>query len=253
MRFKYSVETDKPYRCCFCCHVRTGTAILGLFHLILHSALFFALVTVFICPKQAQDYDRRLMLALDLEANQSHEEGILLQHKTWSGEDKFLSVLLTGAMIFLTFMLIYGTVRGRASYLVPFFCLQMFDFCVTALVFLGYISYIPDLKSWFSTHNVPYSAEIAAMNADALMLIVVAVAAVILVGKAYLLGVVWSCYKYLLSVEQQALYGGSFEMDGYNQRINDDAEMLLPPKYEDVIHMPIYVANEPPPPPYSNN
>lgn len=250
MRFKYSFEAETPYRCCFCCHVRTGSVILGIFHLVLHSALFFALITIFLYPKEVQEYNRDALASPNQDYNLTYEESLLFQYKTWSMEDKFLSVLLTGGMLVLTLMLIYGTIKGRASYLVPFFCLQMFDFCVTGLVFLGYISYIPDLKLWFATHRVPYSAEVSAMNSDALMLLVVIVASMILIGKAYLLGVVWSCYKYLLSYEQQVQLGltGSFSEDGSFS----DAELLLPPKYEDVIRMPASVSHEPPPPPYSN-
>jgi len=129
----------------------------------------------------------------------------------------------------------------------------MFDFCVTGLVFLGYLTYIPDLKAWFATHNFPYANEIVEMNSDALMLIVVVVAAFILVGKAYLLGIVWSCYKYLVSYEQQAAHGlyGTLHEDGSLT----DVEMLLPPKYEDAIRTPVtFHSNDElaPPPPYSN-
>lgn len=30
----------------------------------------------------------------------------------------------------------------------PFFCVQMFDFCVSCLTVVGYFSYAPDMKLW---------------------------------------------------------------------------------------------------------
>lgn len=34
MRWKYDGESQDQYKCCLCCHVRTGTVFLGLFHLV---------------------------------------------------------------------------------------------------------------------------------------------------------------------------------------------------------------------------
>lgn len=36
--------------------------------------------------------------------------------------------------------------QGHAWYLMPFFCLQVFDFSVSCLTVVGYFSYLPDLK-----------------------------------------------------------------------------------------------------------
>lgn len=40
--------------------------------------------------------------------------------------------------------------QGKSSYLMPFFCLQVFDFCISCLMVVGYFSYIPDIRSWIS-------------------------------------------------------------------------------------------------------
>jgi lysosomal-associated transmembrane protein len=37
--------------------------------------------------------------------------------------------------------------QRQPSYLLPFFCLQIFDFCVNLLGAVGAVSYIPQLKT----------------------------------------------------------------------------------------------------------
>ncbi|ESN89910.1 hypothetical protein HELRODRAFT_194757 [Helobdella robusta] len=65
----------------------------------------------------------------------------------------------------------------------------------------------------------------------------------------YCIGVVWGCYKYL---KYRELFSGSSDrIRNYNANPNanslDDTEMLLPPKYEDVIRMSL---EQTPPPAY---
>lgn len=83
------------------------------------------------------------------------------------------------------------------------------------------------------------------------MLMAVVFFALVLIMKAYLIGMVWSCYKYLLQYERNTNSGLIRTYQPTDS--TEDTEMLLPPKYEDVIQMPAASANEPPPPPYSGN
>lgn len=53
-----------------------------------------------------------------------------------------MSGLVCLCIIAITVMLIYGTVKGKTSYLLPFFCLQLFDFAITTLTAAGYLCYI---------------------------------------------------------------------------------------------------------------
>jgi len=32
----------------------------------------------------------------------------------------------------------------------PFFCVQVFDFCMSCLTAVGYFSYLPNIKKWIS-------------------------------------------------------------------------------------------------------
>ena len=52
----------------------------------------------------------------------------------------------------------YFLFQRQPSYLLPFFCLQVFDFCVNLLGAVGAISYIPELKLMLK-NNVSFLNE----------------------------------------------------------------------------------------------
>jgi hypothetical protein len=39
--------------------------------------------------------------------------------------------LMTVCTLSITLLMVYGTIRGKATHLLPFFCLQLFDFAIT--------------------------------------------------------------------------------------------------------------------------
>jgi lysosomal-associated transmembrane protein len=154
-------------------------------------------------------------------------------------------------------MLVYGAIKCRPGYLMPFFCLQVFDFCVSCLTVVGYFSYIPDIKRWIAAQEyLPWKEALLAVDNDWLMLMAVMFFVLVLTLKAYFIGIVWSCYKYLSTYERTITRGVLRTYSG--EQTGEDTEMLLPPKYEDVIAMPLEeepepVQEQPPPPPYSAN
>lgn len=40
--------------------------------------------------------------------------------------------------------------QGRARYLLPLFCLQVFDFCATSFSFVSYFSFEPEIRKWIA-------------------------------------------------------------------------------------------------------
>lgn len=42
-----------------------------------------------------------------------------------------MSGLMYLCLIAISSMLVYGALKGKRSYLLPFFCLQLFDFAIT--------------------------------------------------------------------------------------------------------------------------
>merc|ERR1712170_253538 len=131
-----------------------------------------------------------------------------LRNSPWTNEDKFVFLLISVGVFAITIMLDYGAAKGRSSYLMPFFCLQVFDFCISCLTVVGYFSYIPDIKRWIAAQeSPPFKERLLAMDEDWLMLLAILVFITFLTIKAYFLGVVWACYKYLTSYERTVQRG----------------------------------------------
>jgi lysosomal-associated transmembrane protein len=174
-----------------------------------------------------------------------------MSRKNWTDDDKFVAVLLAGGCLVSTMMLIHGTIKGRPGHMVPFMGLQVFDFCITSLMVISYFSYVPDVKRWIEAQaSFPLKEELMKVEADWLMLAVVLASVAMLVVKAYLIGIVWSCYKYLCQqIQGRAALRAGYSADEAATN-PEDSEVLLPPKYEDIAQLPVN-QTMPPPPPYT--
>lgn len=178
--------------------------------------------------------------------NFSLETVQIMRHREWTSEDKTIGLMITFGTFLVTIMLVAGAIKGRPGYLMPFFCLQVFDFSLSCLTIVGYFSYMPDLKGWIEAQDCfPYKEYLLKMDGDWLMLLAVMFFMLILSMKAYFLGIVWACYKYLTGYQRV-----SNGVRRYTDGETDDSEMLLPPKYEDAIRM---ANEEPAPPPYTSS
>jgi len=104
---------------------------------------------------------------------------------------------------------------------------------------------LPNIKEWISAQdNLPFKNRLLNYDEQYLMLLVVSVFVLVMSVKAYFIGVVWACYKYLTRRNLNEAVTHYMEED-------PDSEMLLPPKYEDAIKYPVLTANMPPPPAYT--
>lgn len=255
MRFKYDSEHSNAFKCCFCCHVRVGTILLGLWHLAVHLLVLGCLITTSIHPELLQDSTESAGTA-DVVFGDDNKDGkeVIIHYDTTSDNVSTTlkmrkeNICLFFALVLCTFlvsvMLVYGAVRSRPSCLMPFFCLQVFDFCVTCLWIVGYMTYAPDIKLWILQQgfaDYPGVDRLLKMDEQWLMIWLLIVFVLILTIKAYLLNMVWSCYKYL-----QLRNSNRNVVREYN--VDPDSEMLLPPKYEEAMKTP---AADTMPPPYA--
>ncbi|CAI9732894.1 lysosomal-associated transmembrane protein 4A-like isoform X2 [Octopus vulgaris] len=259
MRLKFDNEEPNAYRCCFCCHVRTGTIILGLWHLLANLFVMCLLVIATVHPELLKvfrssspiEFDRYL-LKEDQNNWEPYKNGLF--DSIWrSKEDLCVVYAITLCSTTMCVLLIYGAVKNRPGYLIPFFGLQVFDFCLSCLTIVGSSLFTTNIKVWLKEQrldNCPGFQRLMEMDSDLQMLLIVIFIVVFLLIRAYCLGVIWSCYKYA-----QLVSAGRNLIREY--RVDPDTEMLLPPSYEDAIKVPLselaamsHSSQQVPPPPY---
>lgn len=262
MRTKFDIGDPRAFKCCFCCHVKTGTIILGLWHLVVHLLVIGFLIVSSIHPEVLRNgLEPGTSMEMDgihvitpekNEMNEFKESPAIIYetpnataYRQWRKEDMCLAFVLTLCSLTLIIFLLYGTIKNRPGYLMPFFCLQVFDFCLSCLSVVGYFSYAPNIKLWIQQQGLgdcAVSRRLMEMDDQWLMLLFVLVFFLFLSLKAYLIGMVWACYKYLQLVNANRNVVREY-------RVDPDSEMLLPPKYEDAIKIPVDQL----PPPYTNS
>jgi len=286
MRPLISGERPEDWRCCFCCHVRTGTIFLGVWNLLLNTLAVAIMLFALMNPQ-----------LLCNDPNQIGENSIFtrsgsLFEPTWTVvngsddavapadenadlnffmrkyavqkmnlHDVHLGLAITICTFIICAMLVYGAVKGRPGYLIPFFCLQILDFCFSCLTMIGYLSYMPDIKAMVQTRNGHVEDENSAHWVSVLLPLGLLI---MMVMKAYLIGVVWSCYRYL-NYRLTALQSPCIENNvghiytGSQFDFNSSMELLPPPDYDtvtkdakNVILLPPTSghSDEAPPPPY---
>ncbi|MBN3315299.1 MATN2 protein, partial [Atractosteus spatula] len=169
--------------CCLCCHVRTGTIILGIWYLIINAVVLLILLTALSDPDQYHLSSAELGNDFDFmdDANICIATAISL-----------LMILICG-------MATYGAYKQHAAWIIPFFCYQIFDFALNTLVAISVVVYPNTIQDYLQQlpGNFPYKEEIMSMNAMCLVLIVLIFIGCILAFKAYLIACVWNCYRYV--------------------------------------------------------
>ncbi|XP_076364885.1 lysosomal-associated transmembrane protein 4A-like isoform X1 [Tachypleus tridentatus] len=180
----------------------------------------------------------------ELSAGPAGDYAFLREWK-WDLKDVHVAMAVTLCTGLITSLMVYGAVRGCPSCLMPFFCLQVFDFMISALSVIGYFSYMPNPREIIqNSHDIPFQKELMQLDAQWLCAIVMAAFIVCMLVKAYFMGVVWSCYKYLKLLQMTQI------VDNY---LDLEEEMLLPTDSEMGVKSPLYLSpyGHPPPPPYT--
>ncbi|XP_038833421.1 lysosomal-associated transmembrane protein 4B-like isoform X2 [Salvelinus namaycush] len=120
-------------RCCLCCHVRTGTVILGVWYMLINAVVLLILVTALGDPDQYHLTSAELANDLDDmdDANMCIASAISL-----------LMILISG-------MATYGAYKQHAAWIIPFFCYQVFDCALNTLVAVSIVVYPNTIQDYF--------------------------------------------------------------------------------------------------------
>ncbi|XP_075977642.1 lysosomal-associated transmembrane protein 4A isoform X2 [Anticarsia gemmatalis] len=216
LRPKLGSERNSEWRCCFCLHVRTGTILLGTWHLMLHLIALGFLAAIVRDPRLLDELERDSAPVAQW-SNGGHEAMPTALSKIEPSPSSFaphhvpqprdhsliyhdvdVGALVTVCTLAITFMLIYGAALGKPAHLLPFFCLQIFDFAITVLTATGYLCYLRSIHRLVAeTRRVPWRAQLLQLPAPALALVVLSAFLVAVLLKGYCISVVWRCYKYL--------------------------------------------------------
>ncbi|CAL4065874.1 unnamed protein product [Meganyctiphanes norvegica] len=223
------------WTCFLCCHVRTGTIVIGFWHMLLHLMALSLIAVVVVHPEMLSQPGGalgRFNSNNDLLTVNSHGQDVqavnctempcilanqrdvrnnpaasdfslslsnLLTSHRLDTDEVNVALFITLCTFVVTLMLVYGAFRGQPSHLMPFFFLQVFDFCISSMTMIGYLSYLPNIRQMIrETPAFPFQRQLLEMNTKCLTFFVMLIFVTTLMAKAYCISIVWRCYKFLM-------------------------------------------------------
>nr|BDT62952.1 MAG: baculoviral IAP repeat-containing protein [Trachysalambria curvirostris majanivirus] len=215
----------KYYNQSICCHVRTGTMIIGFWHTMIYGIILYGTIL----DKDLETLTKFIGLL-----------GVLTIYNT----PLFIKCYIL-AMILL---LVYGAFTRKPSHLIHFFILIVIDYCLVSSLIISYMVSISDIHQWIVDLPLfPLRQWLLAINTKWLTFLLVSYFINILIVKAYCINVVWCCYKYFMSKyeEEQLLLQ---YINGRLSQINQENNQTLRveknlPDYDTAIADPQYRGN----------
>lgn len=225
---------------------------MGLIHLLVYSLITSLLIILLARPEVLDRLDCTEDVAPVKPPGGHNTTAVFEKHhvkvlslKSLDKDNIVVGIILLGCLIAVTVSLLYGTILGRPKHMTAFFCVKLFEICTTGMAMLSYFSSTQELRSWIAAQPCwPLKHLLLDLDNNNLMALTLIVFVSVMFCKLYFIGVIWACYKYLqqyagrLAESQPAVRRYNTDV----MRDTDDTEMLLPPKYEDVIAMPAAAA-----------
>uniref|UniRef100_A0A674HWV8 Lysosomal protein transmembrane 4 beta n=1 Tax=Terrapene triunguis TaxID=2587831 RepID=A0A674HWV8_9SAUR len=164
--------------CCLCCHVRTGTIILGVWYLIINSVVLLILLSALTDPDQYH-----------------------LPSAELGGEFEFMddanmciATAISLLMILICAMATYGAYKQHAAWLIPFFCYQIFDFALNTLVAISVLVYPNTIQDYLRQLFRDFHKTVVKKIYISYFLYVITSTFSL---QGYLISCVWNCYRYI--------------------------------------------------------
>lgn len=227
----------RPPTCCICFDVRSGAVAIGLFNLIVHASGLIMSTSVVLHQK-----DNEMMKKyMATDENRYYNAYYMKTH----GVDHMVGVMIACLSFLITVMLVYGAALRRPSYILPFFCMQVFDLALYILASAASVSYAPQIKRSLEM-NPHFQEQFGKMNYHQFLFFLIGFCLIVLFIKSYMMSVVWACFKYCKVLnEQRELIQPS--VDNQQGAIiilpGQQGMMALLPSYEDTVKQ----LNNPPP------
>ncbi|XP_034650365.1 lysosomal-associated transmembrane protein 4A isoform X3 [Drosophila subobscura] len=250
----------KEFTCCFGLHVHTATLMIGLWHLFLNILALSVLAVIWRNPEMMDELESGSHdYTVDLNAPalptplSKVDPPYAYRDHSLNYQNFDMGGLVCTCMIAITLMMIYGTIKGKPSHLLPFFCLQLFDFAITTLTAAGYLCYLQAIHRIIAeSHRLPWREKLLELPPEELVVVVLVVFVCIVFLKAYCIGIVWRCYKYLTLRQQhiRTLFpfletGSGVHGVGGTFGAEERAYSTLLPNYDEAIAQ--YLKQAPPP------
>ncbi|XP_037051418.1 lysosomal-associated transmembrane protein 4B [Bradysia coprophila] len=251
---KMGPARNKEWTCMFGMHVRTATIIIGLWHLLLNVMVLGLLAVIIRNPEMIRNLEHGgFDDSVDMEAPilptplskidppYAYRDHSLNYHNIDMGG------LVCVCMIGITLLMIYGAVKGKPSHLLPYFCVQLFDFAITTLTAAGYLCYLRSVHRLIhESHRLPWREELLKMSPQMLSIVVLLAFVCVVMFKAYIIGIVWRCYKYLAMRQHNLRSMLPYIIPDVSTRQERDYTTLLP-DYDEAIAQSL---KQQPPPSY---
>ncbi|XP_071526391.1 uncharacterized protein [Panulirus ornatus] len=250
------------WTCFLCCHVRTGTIVIGFWDMLLHLMALSLIAVLVVHPEmltqnggplgslgsvgdqlsvrpqdvQAVNCGAEMPCILAAQGDGSTNQvasdfslslGNLLTTHHLNTDEVNVALFITLCTFVVTLLLVYGAFRGQPSHLMPFFFLQVFDFCISSMTMIGYLSYLPNIRQLIrETPAIPFQQQLLAMNTKCLTFFAMLAFITTLMTKAYCISIVWRCYKFLM-LKAQAGRSVLRYLSGVSGPVDQESQTLV--------------------------
>jgi hypothetical protein len=170
--------------------------------------------------------------------------------RSLSQQDKCIVffIVFTATILILTH--ICGVLTNKASYIVPYFLIKVFNVIISIISMLGFYAYLPDIRVWLRMQpEFPLKNNLLELDTQTLQLVIFTFLLFVILAKLYIAAIIWYCYGYITALTMARTIGIVTTHSDIPHSII--GEMYSPPKYEEAIKSNNEQQEDYAPPPYT--